>query len=65
MLKWLIVLVATVVVVGLLQPRLGRLLTPGGLPGDLRFRFRGREYAFPFGSVIVFSLVAALIGWLL
>lgn len=61
MLKWLIVLVATVVVVGLLQPRLGRLLAPGGL----RFRFRGREYAFPFGSVIMFSLVAALIGWLL
>jgi hypothetical protein len=38
---------------------------PGRLPGDLRFRLRGREYAFPFGSVIVFSLVAALIGWLL
>ena len=65
MLKWLIVLVATVVVIGLLQPRLGRLLGPRGLPGDVRFRLRGREYAFPFGSVIVFSLLAALIGWLL
>jgi hypothetical protein len=65
MLKWLIVLVATVFVIGLLQPRLGRLLGPGRLPGDLRFRFRGREYSFPFASVIVFSLVAALIGWLL
>jgi hypothetical protein len=65
MLKWLIVLVATVVVIGLLQPRLGRLFGPGSLPGDLRFRLRGREYVFPFGSVIVFSLVAALIGWLI
>ena len=65
MLKWLVVLVATVVVIGLLQPRLARLLGPGGLPGDLRFRFRGREYSFPFASVIVFSLLAALIGWLL
>jgi len=65
MLKWLIVLVATVVVIGLLQPRLVRLLGPGRLPGDLRFRLRGREYSFPFASVIVFSLVAALIGWLL
>lgn len=62
MLKWLIVLVATVFVIGLLQPRLTRL---GRLPGDLRFRLRGREYSFPFASVIVFSLVAAFIGWLL
>ncbi|MDP2825903.1 MAG: DUF2905 domain-containing protein [Sulfuritalea sp.] len=62
MLKWLIVMVATVFVVGLLQPRLLRL---GRLPGDLRFRLRGREYSFPFASVIVFSLVAAVIGWLL
>lgn len=62
MLKWLIVVVATVFVIGLLQPR---LLQPGRLPGDLRFRLRGREYAFPFGSVIIFSVVAAFIGWLL
>lgn len=62
MLKWLIVMVATVFVIGLLQPR---LLQPGRLPGDLRFRLRGREYAFPFGSVIIFSVVAAFIGWLL
>ena len=62
MLKWLIVLVATVFVIGLLQSRLPQ---PGRLTGDLRFRLRGREYSFPFGSVIVFSLVAALIGWLL
>lgn len=62
MLKWLIVLVATVFVIGLLQPRLRQA---GRLPGDLRFRLRGREYSFPFASVILFSLVAALIGWLL
>lgn len=62
MLKWLIVLVAMVFVIGLLQPRLLQL---GRLPGDLRFRVRGREYSFPFASVIVFSLLAAFIGWLL
>ncbi|MDP1612627.1 MAG: DUF2905 domain-containing protein [Sulfuritalea sp.] len=62
MLKWLIVLVATVFVIGLMQQRLPQL---GRLPGDLRFRLRGRDYSFPFASVIVFSLVAALIGWLL
>ncbi|MCE9570813.1 MAG: DUF2905 domain-containing protein [Rhodocyclales bacterium] len=65
MLKWLIVLVAAVFVVGLLPPRLARRLPPGRLPGDLRFRLRGREYTFPFASAIVFSLVAVLIGWLL
>lgn len=62
MLKWLIVLMATVLVIGLLQPRLPR---PGSLPGDLRFRLRGRDYSLPFASVILFSLVAALIGWLI
>jgi hypothetical protein len=62
MLKWLIVMFATVFVIGLVQPRLQRL---GRLPGDLHFRLRGRKYSFPFGSVIAFSLVAALIGWLL
>ena len=62
MLKWLIVMLCTVLVIGLLQPRLPQA---GRLPGDLRLRLRGREYAFPFASVIVFSLVAALIGWLI
>ena len=62
MLKWLIVLIATVFVIGLLQPRLLQL---GRLPGDLRFRLRGREYSFPFASVILCSLLAAVIGWLL
>ena len=61
MLKWLIVMVAAVLVIGLLQPRLLKL---GRLPGDLRFRLRGREYSFPFASVLVFSLVAAFIRWL-
>jgi len=65
MLKWLIVLFLAVFVVGLLQPRIGRLLPLGRMPGDLRFRLRGREYAFPFASAVVFSLIAAIIGWLL
>ncbi|MBI5792750.1 MAG: DUF2905 domain-containing protein [Rhodocyclales bacterium] len=62
MLKWLIVLFATVFVIGLMQSRWRQA---GRLPGDLRFRLRGREYSFPFASVVVFSLVAAFIGWLL
>ena len=65
MLKWLIVLFAAVFLVGLVKPRIARLMPLGRLPGDLRFRLRGREYSFPFASVVVFSLVAAFIGWLL
>lgn len=65
MLKWLIVLLAAVFIVGLLQPRLARLLQLGRLPGDLRLRWRGRDYVFPFASAVVLSLVAGLIGRLL
>jgi hypothetical protein len=36
----------------------------GYLPGDLRFRWRGREYGFPFASTILLSFLAALIGML-
>jgi len=65
MLKWLIVLVAAVFIVGLLQPRLARLLQLGRLPGDLRLRLRGKDYLFPFASAVLLSLVAGLIGRLL
>jgi len=65
MLKWLIVLGAAVFVVGLLQPRLARLLQLGRLPGDLRLRLRGKDYLFPFASAVLLSLVAGLIGRLL
>lgn len=65
MLKWLIVLVAAVLLVGLLQPRLARLLRLGRLPGDLRLRLRGKDYVFPFASAVLLSLVAGLIGRLL
>jgi hypothetical protein len=37
----------------------------GRLPGDIRFRLRGREYSFPFASAVIFSLIAGFIGWLL
>lgn len=65
MLKWLIVVVAAVFIVGLLQPRLARLLQLGRLPGDIRLRLRGKDYVFPFASAVLLSLVAGLIGRLL
>lgn len=65
MIKWLIVLGLAVFIVGLLQPRLARLLKLGRLPGDFRLRLRGKDYVFPFASALLLSLVAGLIGRLL
>lgn len=62
MLKWLIALFAAVFVLGLLQPRLTRWLRLGRLPGDLRFTRRGREYVFPFASVLLLSLLLGAIA---
>lgn len=65
MLKWILALFLAVFVLGLLQPRLTALLRLGRLPGDLRFRWRGREVGFPFASALLLSLFAGLIARLL
>ena len=36
----------------------------GKLPGDLRFRFAGRDFFLPLGSSVVLMLVAAAIAWI-
>ncbi|MDO9635720.1 MAG: DUF2905 domain-containing protein [Thiobacillus sp.] len=60
MLKWLLTLIAALLVLGLLTPWLNRLGF-GRLPGDLRIkRARGSLY-FPFTSVILLSLALTLL----
>ncbi|MDO9466421.1 MAG: DUF2905 domain-containing protein [Gammaproteobacteria bacterium] len=60
MLKWLLTLIAALLVLGLLTPWLNRLGF-GRLPGDLRIkRARGTLY-FPFTSVILLSLALTLL----
>jgi len=59
--KWLVALFITVFVAGVFLPRLTALLKLGRLPGDLRFKWRGREYYFPFASGLLLSLAATLI----
>ncbi len=61
MLKWLIALLITVFIAGFCLPRVAALLRFGRLPGDLRFRWRQRNYYFPFASVLLLSLLATLI----
>jgi len=61
--RWLLVFLLTFVVFNSLAawlPRLGL----GRLPGDLRWRWRGREIHLPLASSLVLSLLAALIGYL-
>lgn len=65
MLKWLLSLILVVVLLAVMQPRLVAWLRPGRLPGDLRLKLRGREYLFPFASVLLMSLLASILTWLL
>jgi hypothetical protein len=62
MAKWLFTLMLTVVIAGLFMPRVARLLRRIGMPGDLAFRFRGETYHFPFGSALIFSLLALAVA---
>lgn len=59
--KWLLTTFIALLVLTALQPWLSRLGI-GKLPGDLRFRRKGREYVFPFTSTVVLSLVLMLIA---
>lgn len=63
MLKWLLTLVAALLVLGLLTPWLTRLGL-GRLPGDLQVRRARGTFYFPFTSVILMSLLLSLLAYL-
>ena len=63
MLKWLLTLIAALLVLGLLTPWLNRLGL-GRLPGDLRVKRTRGTFYFPFTSVILMSLLLSLLAWL-
>ena len=56
MLKWVIVLVISLVVLTALSPWLARFGL-GRLPGDITVRVRGRDYYLPFTTTVLLSLV--------
>lgn len=62
MLKWILTLVVAIFVLGIVGPHLARFIRFGQLPGDLRVRFRGQTYHFPFATIVVLSLLLWLIG---
>ena len=61
MLRWLIVFMLALALIGWFTPLLRRLGL-GRLPGDIYFVRNGREYNFPFASSL---LLTALVTWLL
>ena len=64
MLRWMIVVVLALLVFSWLGPWLKRLGL-GRLPGDLNFRFAGRDWSLPIASTLLLSFIAMLIGQLI
>jgi hypothetical protein len=58
--RWLLILVAAVVVVSLAWPWLARLGL-GRLPGDLTITRGGRSYSVPITTTVLLSLVLSLV----
>ena len=61
MIKWLIIVVLALVLFAGLTPLLRRMGL-GRLPGDFRFRLRGRDYSLPVASTVLLSLLAMLVA---
>lgn len=61
MLRWLIVIFLALLLISWATPLLQRLGL-GRLPGDFRFRLRGREWFIPLTSTVLLSFVASLIA---
>lgn len=64
MIRWFIVILLALMLISWLSPLLRRLGL-GRLPGDMRFRVRGREWVLPLGSTVLLSFVASLISHLI
>lgn len=64
MLKWLLTLVIALVLISALTPWLARLGL-GRLPGDIRLRRNGKDYAVPIASTVLLSALLAGIAWML
>ena len=60
MIKWILVLVVVVILLGLFAPQLARLGL-WKLPGDIRFKRNGREYFLPITSTMLISVAFTLL----
>ncbi|MGE5946904.1 MAG: DUF2905 domain-containing protein [Betaproteobacteria bacterium] len=62
MLKWILTLVVAIFVLGIVAPHLARFIRFGHLPGDIAFRFRGRNYYLPFTTTVIFSALLLFVS---
>lgn len=64
MLRWFLVIFLALMLISWLSPLLRRLGF-GRLPGDLRFRWLGRDWDVPLASTLLLSFVVSLLAkWL-
>ena len=61
MIRWVVAIFLLISVFSPLLPFLGRLGI-GRLPGDVRFQWRGVVFCLPFGSTLLWSVVAFLVA---
>jgi hypothetical protein len=59
--RWIVVVFLALMLINGLTPWLQRIGF-GRLPGDLKFRWLGREWFIPLTSTLVLSFVASLIA---
>ncbi len=64
MMRWLLVTFLALMFISWLSPLLRRLGF-GRLPGDLRFRWLGRDWDVPVASTLLLSFLISLIAKLL
>jgi hypothetical protein len=62
MLKWLLTTLLALVVFTAAMPWLARRFGVGTIPGDLRFRVRGREFFLPLASTLLLTGLAWVIS---
>ena len=62
--RWLVIVGALLVVLGLAWPWIERLGL-GRLPGDIRIEREGFGFYFPLTTGLIVSLVVSLVIWLL
>ena len=65
MLKWLLTTLLALIVFSAAMPWLARRFGIGNIPGDVRFKVRGREYFLPLASTLLLTAVAWFIGRLI
>jgi len=61
--RWFLILLICLLVFN----RFGDWMTKHGfgrLPGDLRFRFAGREWFIPLGSSVLLAAIVGAVAWL-